>query len=467
MNTIEGLTIRWQPWTAPAMLNHLWQSSIVGVVILVLMFAARRASARTRWMIGWIGLIKFILPLIWFNPTVSRLKSPSIDLWGSLPVPSAPFWSGIASGSITQGLSPSHAAAAASACIALLVQVGAGVWAVGSVLLIGAWCLRGYRFRRSLLATAEPVSASLRRRVEKAAARLGLAESPHCVAIGGATGPGILGVFSPIVVLPRSLETTLSDREIDSILTHELIHVRRRDALLAGLQAVVVRLFWFDPVVWLINWSLHVEMEKACDEAVLDVTADAKVYAGGILRIVRQSLGMQEPGFAGATAVSIVARVRNILARSTEPHRRRPMIAATCAAVALVVFSGFSGAIRVDAAASMPVARALVVRDVESWNRIPEFEAKLGDLGYASATIRSTDMATTDFSQYSLIVIPGAQRQTTFHADFAKAADRIDRFVQGGGTLLLEVNGAESEGILRQWYHAIPAQSESSASRVP
>src|ERR1039457_336799 len=79
MNTIEGLTIRWEPWTVAAMLSHLWQSSVVGLMILILMFAARRASARTRWMIGWIGLIKFTLPLIWFNPTVSRLKFPSMD----------------------------------------------------------------------------------------------------------------------------------------------------------------------------------------------------------------------------------------------------------------------------------------------------------------------------------------------------------------------------------------------------
>jgi hypothetical protein len=296
---------------------------------------------------------------------------------------------------------------------------------------------------------------------------VGLVEFPRCVVTGEASGPGILGVFSTVVVVPRSLETSLSDQEIDSILIHELTHLRRRDALLAGLQAVVVRIFWFDPVVWLLNRSLRVEMEKSCDEAVLDVTADAKVYAGGILKVVRQSLGMQEPGFAGAAGVSIVARVRNILARSMEPHRRRPMVIATVAAVALVVFSGFSGAIRVDAAASMPASRVLDVRDIASWNRIPDFEAKLGDLGYAPATIESAEMATMDLSQYSLIVIPGAQRQTAFHGDFAKAADRFDRFVQSGGTLLLEVNGAESEGILRQWYHAIPAQSGSSVSRVP
>ena len=64
MNTIEGLTIRWQPWNISAALSHILQSSIVGLIILMLMFAARRASARTRWVMAWIALLKFALPLI-------------------------------------------------------------------------------------------------------------------------------------------------------------------------------------------------------------------------------------------------------------------------------------------------------------------------------------------------------------------------------------------------------------------
>src|ERR1022692_4764906 len=36
-----------------------------------------------------------------------------------------------------------------------------------------------------------------------------------------------------------------------------------------------------------------------------------------------------------------------------------------------------------------------------------------------------------------------ARKKKAFHGDFAKAADRFDRFVPSGGTLLLEVNGAE------------------------
>jgi hypothetical protein len=263
------------------------------------------------------------------------------------------------------------------------------------------------------------------------------------------------------------MERSLSGEEIDAILIHEFTHVRRHDSLFTAAQAVVVRLFWFNPVAWFLNQSLHVETEKSCDEAVLDITANAKVYAGGILKVVRHSLGLRKPGFAGVTGVPIAARVKNILDRSAAPHRRRPMGAAIAAAVAVFAFSGFSGAIRADSAAGMPTGKVLVVRNPSPFNRIPNFETELGDLGYVSATIESDAMATADLSQYSLIVLPAAQWQTGFHADYAKTEERFDRFVQNGGTLLLEVNGAEAEGLLRQSFRAIPDPSDSSVSRLP
>jgi bla regulator protein BlaR1 len=467
MNTIEGLTIRWQPLTAPTILSHLWQSTMVGIVILILLLAVRRASARTRWAIGCIGLVKFILPLVWFNPTISRLGPASIDGWSfvsnslSLPV------RGIYFGEVSRMFKPSRVVEAMTADNTPLIGMCAGVWAAGAFLFVGAWYVRGFVFRRRILATSGPVSPSLKTRIERASIRVGLAEPPCCLFTDLNSGPGVVGIFSPFMVLPRTLEVSLSGREIDSIILHELIHLKRRDGLVAGLQAVLVRLFWFNPVVWLLNRSLRLEMEKSCDEAVLDITADAKAYAGGILKIVRQSLGPQAPGFAGATGVSIVARMKNILARSTAPRRRRPMTAAIGAAVLLVVFSGFSGAIRADAAASTPSGRALVVSNLALWNRIPDFETELGHLGYASATIGSADMATTDFSQYSLIVIPGTQLQTEFYADYAKAAARFDQYVKNGGTLLLEVKGAEGQGILRQRFGAIPVASEAGETRAP
>src|SRR5208282_4940228 len=100
---------------------------------------------------------------------------------------------GIASGGIRLATSPAQTAAPAFFGNTRLLEVGAHIWAAGAILLIGGWCLRGYRFRKWLLATAEPVSPSLRKRVEMASAKAGLAQAPRCVTIGEASGPGIVG----------------------------------------------------------------------------------------------------------------------------------------------------------------------------------------------------------------------------------------------------------------------------------
>ncbi len=42
--------------------NHLWQSTLFGVFIVLIILLLKKASANTRYIVGWIGLIKFILP---------------------------------------------------------------------------------------------------------------------------------------------------------------------------------------------------------------------------------------------------------------------------------------------------------------------------------------------------------------------------------------------------------------------
>jgi beta-lactamase regulating signal transducer with metallopeptidase domain len=348
-----------------------------------------------------------------------------------------------------------------------LLEVGAGLWAAGAASLLGAWALRGIRARRRILAAAAPVSECLRKRLEKASALVGLVEAPRCVLVSETFAPAIVGIFSNVVVLPHSLEEKLSGDEIDSILVHELIHIRRHDSIAAALQAVIVRLFWFDPVVWLLNRSIDTETEKSCDEAVLRTTANPTSYAKGLLKIVRQSLGTIDLGQIGAASAPIAARLRNILALAGMPVRRRPMRALVGAAFALAALSGFSGAVRVPANVNTPNGKVLVVRDQPSWNRLRNFELQLGDLGYSPLTIASDDMATLDLSQFSLIVIASPQAHRGINSYTETEADRFGRFVHGGGTLLIEVDGPAEDGLLRQYLRTTPDHPHLESTPVP
>jgi hypothetical protein len=93
-------------------------------------------------------------------------------------------------------------------------------------------------------------------------------------------------------------------------------------------------------------------------------------------------------------------------------------------------------------------AQVLLFRNQPSWNRSPDFEDRLEELGIEFVVKPASSMRTLDLSPYRLILIPGAQWRTDFYATFNEQSDRFNHYVTNGGVLVLELNGAEDDGVL-------------------
>ncbi|MBQ8858051.1 MAG: hypothetical protein IJ024_07920 [Lachnospiraceae bacterium] len=78
--------------------------------------------------------------------------------------------------------------------------------------------------------------------------------------------PVVAGIFNPRIYLPFGLE----EPQLGHVLTHERMHIKRKDHLLKLLFYVAVIIHWFNPFVWLAYRLLERDMEMACDEAVLE-----------------------------------------------------------------------------------------------------------------------------------------------------------------------------------------------------
>ena len=326
-------------WTTLDVLNHLWQSTAAGVAVLGLLLVCAPLSARTRRSLGLMAMAKFAIPVAVITAVATRffgkserwLESPALTLpvnFSPPPfVPSAP-------------ISPAQIPPPAHLPVGLLLGVA---WAVGFAATFGWWLVRGWRLRRRILASAGPVSATMEGWIARAAARTGLRRIPRCATVADTHDAGVLGVFSPVVILPRGLEDTLTLAELEAVLIHEFVHVKRRDNLWGALQYLLVSLFWFHPVVRLLNRRVGLEAEKSCDERVLEITGDPEVYAGGLIKCVRHALGVSQPSLAGVTTPPVVARMQNILAHRT--RRDRPIVrgAALVTGIALLGFSGCAG----------------------------------------------------------------------------------------------------------------------------
>src|SRR5215469_13676627 len=92
-------------------------------------------------------------------------------------------------------------------------------------------------------------------------------------------------------------------------------------------------------------------------------------------------------------------------------------------------------------------AKILIFRDVPSWNRHPDFEEALTSLNFKFDVKPSAKMATEDLSAYDVVIIPGGQWNTPFYSDYNDSAARFESYVTAGGTLVLELNGAEDTHI--------------------
>jgi bla regulator protein blaR1 len=333
--------------------DHLWQSTLITGGIALAAMTMRRNSATVRHALWFVASVKFVIPFAVFGAIGAAIGARA-PLFVPQPAPdflvdaaSVPF----VAESARAGAATSAAAGAfwsAASMPALL----AGVWAVGCALVLGAFAMRWIRAIRAVRSSTSLDSGrevEILRRVER-----GMAEGettprrPMPVHASDATiEPGVFGLFRPVLVWPRSMSEHLSDAEIEAIVLHELSHVRRHDNLTALVHAVVQSICWFHPLVWWIGARLIDERERACDEDVVRMGRDRRVYAESLLKTCQFCVGAPVTSMAGVTGSDLKRRVSMIMVAPVGTRlgaaARALLVVASVAAVAVPVIGGAAG----------------------------------------------------------------------------------------------------------------------------
>ena len=94
---------------------------------------------------------------------------------------------------------------------------------------------------------------------------------------------------------------------------HELAHARRFDNLSAIFVHALVCLFWFHPLLWLVEKRLLIERERACDELVVACGIQPRAYAAGILKVCKFHFVGDAPGLCGMSGADLTRRLDLIL----------------------------------------------------------------------------------------------------------------------------------------------------------
>ncbi len=134
--------------------------------------------------------------------------------------------------------------------------------------------------------------------------------------------PIVVGWLKPLILVPTSVFLQMNPQQLETILAHELIHIRRYDNLVNFAQSFVEILFFYHPCVWWISAVIRREREFACDDAVTETLENPHiVYASALANLeeIRRLTKEKTPSFLmAASGGKLMQRINRILEKNTE-----------------------------------------------------------------------------------------------------------------------------------------------------
>jgi beta-lactamase regulating signal transducer with metallopeptidase domain/uncharacterized protein YnzC (UPF0291/DUF896 family)/sporulation protein YlmC with PRC-barrel domain len=91
--------------------------------------------------------------------------------------------------------------------------------------------------------------------------------------------PAVIGWFRPIVFLPATALTGLSEEQLQAVIAHELAHILRFDPFVNVFQVCVETLLFYHPAIWWLNKRIRAEREHCCDDVAVTLCGNAVEYA--------------------------------------------------------------------------------------------------------------------------------------------------------------------------------------------
>jgi beta-lactamase regulating signal transducer with metallopeptidase domain len=218
----------------------------------------------------------------------------------------------------------------------------ASLWIAGS---LGWWLIAGFRVCRFLayLRHASPAPEALQERVRKLAGRLGLARVPLVRMISGRATPMLWALGrSPSLIMPAVLWERLSESQRDTLLVHELAHLRRGDHWVRRFELVVLGLYWWHPVAWWARSRMQEAEELCCDGWVLWALPEAaEDYARALVDTAAFLYLARSAAPLGASGIGQVQSLRRrlimVMNGTTIQHAPRSVLWVVLCASAMIL----------------------------------------------------------------------------------------------------------------------------------
>lgn len=287
--------------------HSLWEGALVALLLLAALGLLR--SARARYAAACLAMLGLLAAFCFtFQLTLAQQQHPAGSLTKPLVLPPAP----------SKTPSPDIRIPARFDAADYLPWL-APLWIAGVFFFhlrgIASW-LSARRLRRTGVCAATSACQLL---LDRLSVRVRLSRPVTLLESCLSEVPVVIGYLRPVILMPVGLLAGLPAAQVESILLHELAHIRRHDYLVNLLQIFVESLVFYHPAVWWISGVIRAERENCCDDLVVATQGDAFAYAAA-LTALEQNRGAVQEAVLAATGGSLVKRVRRLLVQPEGPR---------------------------------------------------------------------------------------------------------------------------------------------------
>lgn len=322
-----------------ALMHFLWEGAALAALYAAASAFCRTASAR--YILGVAVLAAMLVaPAITFTQLFPRAATADSFFAADFSSNVAPGANQAAAVSPARSLPNLSATIPQSGALLLFVEL----WFAGVVLLSLRTAGGFFAIERMRRRESKPVSALLLEKCRSLQRRLRLDRVVQFCECRRLDAPAVIGWFRPVVLLPLTALTGLSDEQLEAVIAHELAHIRRFDSFVNLFQIAAETLLFYHPAVWWVSKRTRDERENCCDDVAISVCGDAVGYARALTLMEEWR---SAPSFAmAANRGSLAARVRRLLGLdSLSSGARSAGFAASffCLAGALLAGNAFVG----------------------------------------------------------------------------------------------------------------------------
>ena len=153
------------------------------------------------------------------------------------------------------------------------------------------------------------------------AGRLGIKKTVTLLESARVQVPATIGYFKPVILVPLGMLMQLPADQVQTILLHELAHIRRGDYLTNVLLHITTAVFFFNPGIRWLNALIRREREACCDDIVLAHANESGVYFDALVAFKTYMIGRPAPACAmalGSERNQLLARIRRMLTKENK-----------------------------------------------------------------------------------------------------------------------------------------------------